>query len=162
MIIETTTVLDALMEDLDDEDVDLRGHASQLEAEALAKILKRIKPMLEVAAYEIEKGYFLSGQRPSKPEWSYFDMLGFVLIDNFNELYGGSDLKGDYSGYRLILFQDGRLVHVARAGKWNRRKGETSSWEIINEEEFSLDEAVKRCGFKKIISGLNRELKKQE
>lgn len=158
MIIETT-VIDALMEDLDDEDVDLRSRASQLEAEALAKILKRIKPLLEAVAYEIAKGYSLSGQRPTKPELSYFDEYGLVLIDNFNELYGGSDSMGDYLGSRLILFRDGQLVRVARAGKWNRQKGEISSWEIIDEEELSLDEAVKRYGFKKIIDGLTQELK---
>jgi hypothetical protein len=70
-----------------------------------------------------------------------------VLVDNFNELYGGSDSMSDYLGSRLILFRDGWLVHVARSGKWNRQKGEISSWKIIDEEDLSLDEAVKRHGF---------------
>ncbi len=161
MIIETA-LIDALMEDLDDKGVDLKGHALQEEAETLAKILERIKPMLEVAAYEIKRGCFLSGQRSTKPEWSYFDERGLVLIDNFNELYGGSDSMGDFSGSRLILFRNGRLVNVARAGKWNRQKGEISSWEIFDKEELSLEEAIKRYGLKEIINGLTQELKKQD
>jgi hypothetical protein len=89
---------------------------------------------------------------------SYFDEHGLVLIDTFSELYSGSGSKGDYLGSRLILFRDGRLVHVARAGKWNRQ-GEISSWEIIDEEELCLDDAIKLYGFKEIIKGLTEQLK---
>jgi hypothetical protein len=160
MIIETA-LIDALMEDLEDRGVDLKGHPLQEEAKTLAKILERIKPMLEIAAYEIKRGCFLSGKRSAKPEWSYFDDLGLVLIDNFSELYSGSGSMGDFSGSRLILFRNGRLVHVSRAGKWNRQKGETSSWEIIDKEELSLEEAIGRHELKEIINGLTRELKKR-
>jgi hypothetical protein len=158
MIIETA-LIDMMMDDPDEEDTYLNGSPSKQYAEALAKILKRIRPFLESATYGIAKSCTFNGQLSSKPEISYFDERGLVLIDTFSELYSGSGSKGDYLGSRLILFRDGRLVHVARKGKWNQQKGEISSWEIINEEELGLDDAIKRYGFKEIIKGLTEQLK---
>jgi hypothetical protein len=157
MIIETA-LIDMMMDDLDEKDIYLKGCPSKQYAEALAKILKRIRPFLEFSTYGIAKSCTFNGQLSSKPEMSYFDEHGLVLIDTFSELYSGSGSKGDYLGSRLILFRDGRLVHVARAGKWNRQ-GEISSWEIIDEEELCLDDAIKLYGFKEIIKGLTEQLK---
>jgi hypothetical protein len=138
---------------------ELKGNTIEQEAEALVKILERIKPMLEAIAYKTPNGYYSSGQQFHKEKNSYFDERGLVLIDEFKEECTDRDTRGDFTGRRLVLFQDGRLMAFERRGDWSRWQGESSNWQAEDEEDLSPQEAVRRYGLKRIVEGLANEIK---
>ena len=138
---------------------ELKGSTIEQEAEALAKILERIKPLLGVAAHYIQVGYHTSGQQFSKEHTQYHDQKGLILINEFDRECTDRDTRGDYLGWQLVLFADGSLKTLERSGDWSRWQGESSGWGIQEEEELSPQDAVKRYGLKAIVEGLASEIK---
>lgn len=135
-----------------------RDRTIEQETTALKKILEKIKPLLEITAYNIQVGYYSSGQQFSKTHAQYHDLKGLILIDNFEKECTDRDTRGDYSGWQLVLFADGRLVTLERSGEWSRWQGESSCWNIVEEEELSAETAVRRYGLKDVMEGLASEL----
>ena len=138
---------------------ELKGNTIEQEAEALAKILERIKPLLGVTAHHIQVGYHTTGQQFSKEHTTYHDQKGLILIDSFDRECTDRDTRGDYLGWQLVLFADGSLKTLVRSGDWSRWQGESSGWGIQEEEDLSPQEAVKRYGLKAIVEGLASEIK---
>jgi hypothetical protein len=136
----------------------LKASTIEQEAEALTSILEKIKPLLGVTAHSIKTGYHTSGQQFSKEHVHYDDQKGLVLINSFEQECTDRDTRGDYLGWQLILFADGSMKTLERAGDWSRWQGESSGWQISEEEDITPEEAVRRYGLKRIMDGLANEL----
>jgi hypothetical protein len=158
MIIEIA-VIDSLMDDLENVDANGGDRTPNKESETLEKILERINPILEVAAYEIPKSCYLIGSDPRNAKWTYFSKRGLKLIDNFSKKH--SEHRATFLGSRLILFQDSSLVRITRLGGCELPNRERASWWTNNTEELNCEEAVRRYGLKKIVEGLTRELRRK-
>jgi hypothetical protein len=138
----------------------LKASTIEQEAEALAAILEKIKPLLGVTAHRIKTGYHTSGQQFSKGHDQYHDQKGLILIDSFEQECTDRDTRGDYLGWQLVLLADGSLKTLERSGDWSRWQGESSGWQIREEEEdLTPADAVRRYGLKRIMDGLADELK---
>lgn len=137
----------------------LKTSTIEKEAEALTAILERIRPLLGVTAHSIKTGYHTSGQQFSKEHVHYHDEKGLILINSFEQECTDRDTRGDYSGWQLVLFADGGMKTLERAGDWSRWQGESSGWQITEEEDIAPEEAVRRYGLKRIMDGLADELK---
>jgi len=138
---------------------DLKGQTIRQEAEALAAILERIKPLLPLVAHSILTGYHHSGQQGHEEQEDYHAVPGLELVNNFKRIPTDKDYRGEYGGSRLVLFQDGGLQWERRTGDWSQWQGEGSSWSLEEETEISAEQAVKKYGLKAIVAGLVDELK---
>lgn len=137
---------------------ELKGSTIEQETAALEKILDRIKPILAVTTHSIQTSYHTSGQQFSKEHREYHAQKGVVLINQFEQERTDGDTRGDYFGWKLILWQDGTIGTLERAGDWCRWQGEGSGWSITEEETLTTEEAVRRYGLKAIMEGLASEL----
>jgi hypothetical protein len=138
---------------------ELKEQTIREETVVLDQILERIKPILPLVSYRIQKGYSTSGQQGHEAREDFHAIKGLELVNNFKRIPTDKDYRGEYGGSRLVLFQDGRLVWERRAGEWSQWQGEGASWFIEEDSEFSTEQAVRKYGLQKIISGLEDELK---
>jgi hypothetical protein len=136
----------------------LKASTIEEETAALNAILEKINPLLAVAAHSIQTSYHTSGQQFSKEHRTYHDQKGLVLLNRFEKECTDRDTRGDYSGWKLILWQDGTFGTLERSGDWSRWQGESSGWGIQEEEELTTEQAVRRYGLKDILAGLASEL----
>jgi len=82
-----------------------------------------------------------------------------VLIDRFGRECYDRDTRGAYTGWRLVLWQDGSLACLERVGEWSRWQGESSGWYVQKEEDLTTERAVRRYGLAEIVGGLADEFK---
>jgi hypothetical protein len=136
---------------------ELKGQTVQQEAEALAAILERIKPILPVVVYRIKSHGSHSGHQFHKWEYDYEHYRGLVLIDNTEKKLEDGDTRGCYRGKDLALTADGVLIERTMNGDWSHWQGE-SSYFTYEGEEIGSEDAVNRYGLKAIVGGLASEL----
>ncbi len=137
----------------------LQQSTIEQETEALNAILKKIKPLLAVTSHKIQISYRESGEKFSTSHKKYHDKRGLVLLDHFSPDCYDRDTRGAYTGWRLILWQDGTLSCMERVGEWSRWQGESSGWYIGKEEDLTTEQAVMRYGLVAIMEGLADEIK---
>jgi len=136
----------------------LRQSTIEQEAEALDAILEKIRPLLAVVARPVQVAYHDSGEQFSTEHKEYHDKRGLVLLNPFSQECYDRGTRGAYTGYQLILWQDGSLACLERVGEWSRWQGEPSGWYINKEEELSTEQAVRRFGLAVIVEGLADEI----
>jgi len=81
------------------------------------------------------------------------------LIDNFVDL-PDDRYTGKYAGDRLVIFLDGSLCVMRRAGDWCYSPEKTGSWRVIEQEKISWEQAVKLYGVEKLKNGLMEAVRK--
>jgi hypothetical protein len=136
----------------------LRQSTVEEETAALNAILEKIRPLLSLTAHSIAISYHTSGQQFSTDHREYHAQKGLILINEFDEECTDRDTRGDYTGWKLILWEDGSFGTLERSGDWSRWQGESSGWSITEEEDLTTEEAVRRYGLKDIMAGLVSEL----
>ena len=136
----------------------LRQSTIEQEAEALDAILEKIRPLLAVVARPVQVAYHDSGEQFSTEHKEYHDKRGLVLLNPFSQECYDRGTRGAYTGYQLILWQDGSLACLERVGEWSRWQGEPSGWYVQKEEDLTTEQAVRRCGLAAIVQGLADEI----
>lgn len=136
----------------------LKASTIEEETAALTAILEKIRPLLAPASHSIQVSYHTSGQQFSTEHWSNHYKKGLILINEFHQECTDRDTRGDYTGWELILWEDGSFGTQERSGDWSRWQGESSGWSIQEEEELTTEQAVGRYGLKDILAGLASEL----
>lgn len=136
----------------------LKASTIEEETAAMNAILEKIRPLLTLASHSIQVSYHTSGQQFSTEHRSNHDKKGLILINEFHQECTDRDTRGDYTGWKLILWEDGSFGTLERSGDWSRWQGESSGWSIQEEEELTTEQAVGRYGLKDIMAGLASEL----
>lgn len=136
----------------------LKEEVTEKEADALGKILDKVKPVVQYFDYPIEDGRHHSGHQLHKWRVFHYKEPGIVLVDNFSQEYTDKDWRGIYTGSQLILTRSGALVILNRKGEWSNWQGEESYWDA-SATEVLPDEAIRRFGFAEIVKGLVDEFK---
>jgi len=141
----------------------LRERTMEQEAKTLEGVMEKIKSLMPTVAGKIEVGYFCAGGQFSTDHRRYADRPGLVIVDQFGrESFGrgcsGGESRGEYIGWRLVLWENGTFGCLKRAGEWSRWQGEPSEWYIDKEEDLTTEQAVRRFGLAAIVQGLADEI----
>lgn len=124
------------------------------EAEALVKLIEKVKPVMPHMDKRIVTASYHSGHQFHQWEHDYLPERGVVLVDDFDIKFTDRDTRGVYVGSILVLTRTGRLLVLKRRGSWSKWQGEESSWYVEEEKEIGPAQAVKRYGLGTIIKGL--------
>jgi len=135
------------------------------EAKTLEGVMEKIKSLMPTVAGKIEVGYFCAGGQFSTDHRRYADRPGLVIVDQFGrESFGrgcsGGESRGEYIGWRLVLWENGTFGCLKRAGEWSRWQGEPSEWSITEERELTAREVVERFGLRPIVLSLTEHLER--
>ena len=106
------------------------GRADQVEADAIAALVRLLKPMLPAASEPIldyHAEWNGDGSRHRESVSHVFDR-GVVLVDGFTSGRVADVDRGPYYGWRLCLSCAGRLFEQQRSGEWSNWEGACSSW----------------------------------
>lgn len=133
--------------------VERQTAVAEQQAEILALLFEKIKPVMMHVNYPVAVRYYYSGKQFDIPRYNYYKEWGIILIDEFEEDYVSRDARGEYTGARLVLTGSGKLVNFTRSGCWSKLQGEPSTWEAMD-EIITSSHAIGEYDFADIILAL--------
>lgn len=113
--------------------IEKQAAVTEQQAEMFALLIEKLKPVTMHVNNPIAVRYYYSGKQFDIPQYNYYKEWGIILIDEFDEDYVSRDVRGEYTGARLVLTGSGKLVNFTRSGCWSKLQGEPCTWEAIDE-----------------------------
>ncbi len=95
------------------------------EANALATILERLKPVMEYIDGPITTREEWVADKPHDKQTFYYKEPGIVLVNNFESTVRDPHGRMQYSGYKICFTRSGRLVQLDRRGQWSEDQHES-------------------------------------
>lgn len=90
------------------------------EANALAQVLDRVKPVMEWVDGPITtREEWVASDNPRDRQTFYYKEPGIVLVNNFESTVRDAHGRMNYSGYKMIYTRSGKLVQLDRRGSFS-------------------------------------------
>jgi hypothetical protein len=137
-----------------------RQQAREAEADLLTAMIAKVLPALPAISRSVKtKNAWTSGANGCNPveRKSFREQRGLLVVDKFDREKDSSGNRGDFTGERLFILEDGTLLQLDRSGSWSQWQGEWSSWET-EQTALTPREAVNRYNARDIIEALIKAL----
>jgi hypothetical protein len=107
------------------------------EANALAQVLERVKPVMEWIDGPITtREEWVASDNPRDRQTFYYKEPGIVLVNNFESTVRDAHGRMNYSGYKIAFTRSGKLVQLDRRGSFS--EGNSGSFWTSDAHELDI------------------------
>jgi hypothetical protein len=134
------------------------------EANAMAQVLERVKPVMEWIDGPITtREEWVDSDNPRDRQTFYYKEPGIVLVNNFESTVRDAHGRMNYSGYKIAFTRSGKLVQLDRRGSF--AEGASGSYWSSDAHELDITpefaERYFQEALRSIVAAVERAIARQ-
>jgi hypothetical protein len=116
---------------------ELKDLIGKHEANALAQVLDKLKPIMQWIDQPITtREEWVASDNPRDRQTFYYKEPGIVLVNNFESTVRDAHGRMNYSGYKIAFTRSGKLVQLDRRGSFS--EGATTNYWSSDAHELDI------------------------